>query len=360
MATVRVSNGHRGVTYEVQVRKGGHAPVTRTFKSKTLAKKWATDTEGRLERGENVTNEAHRHTLEETIDRFLHQRPDLGRDAVSALNWWKEEHGHKKLSAITATWIMATRDTLVSGLTANKQDGKKYRKGAAKANRRVTYLAAVLGKGNKRKPGGAMAWGWMRVNPAAEVAKLPEPPGRTRFLADDEREALLTACGDSTERTLLPFVLCAISSGARVGELLALRWRDVNLTDGTAVIHTSKAEQGRTLYFVGTALAALKEHSKVRPIQPDARVFASDASGRFPFQYQDVFAAACKAAKIENFRFHDLRHSCASYLAQAGASLLEIGQVLGHKSQETTKRYAHLTKGHAKDLVSRVLGEKLA
>ena len=116
-----------------------------------------------------------------------------------------------------------------------------------------------------------MAWGWMRVNPAAEVAKLPEPPGRTRFLADDERQALVTACVDSTERTVLPFVLCALSSGARAGELLALRWRDVNLTDGTAVIHTSKAEQGRTLYFVGTALAALKGHSKVRPIQPDSR-----------------------------------------------------------------------------------------
>ncbi len=360
MATIRVNRRARGVTYEIQVRKGGHAPITRTFKSKTRAKEWGRATEAALEKGETVTNEARKHTLSEAVDRFLHQRPDLGRDAVSALNWWKEEHGHKKLSAITATWIMETRDALVGGLTANKQDGKKYRKGAAKANRRVTYLAAVLGKGNKRKSGGAMAWGWLRINPAAEVAKLPEPPGRTRFLADDERKALLDACGDSPERTLLPFVLCALSSGARAGELLALRWRDVNVADGTGVIHTSKAEQGRTLYFVGSALEALKDHAKVRSIQPDARVFASDTTGRFPFQYQESFAAACKFAELANFRFHDLRHSCASYMAQAGASLLEIGQVLGHRSVETTKRYAHLAKGHGKDLVARVLGEKLS
>lgn len=360
MATIRVKRGVRGVTYEVQVRRGGHAPITRTFASKTLARRWVADTEGRLERGEAIANEAHRHTLKEAIERFLHQRPELGRDAVSALNWWAEAHGHKKLSTITPAWIMEVRDGLVRGLVENRQDGKKYRRGAARANRRVTYLAAVLGRGNRRKPGGAMAWGWLRTNPAAEVAKLPEPPGRIRFLTDDERKALVTACTQSPERTLLPFALCALSSGARAGELLALRWKDVDLAEGSAVIHTSKAESGRTLYFVGSALAALTEHARIRPIQPDARVFASDASGRFPFQYQDPFRVACKAAKIENFRFHDLRHSCASYMAQAGASLLEIGQVLGHKSQETTKRYAHLAKGHAKDLVSRVLGEKLA
>lgn len=360
MATIRVKRGVRGVTYEVQIRRAGHPHVTRLFKSKTLAKRWLADTEGRLERGDVIANEAHRHTLKEAIERFLHQRPDLGRDPVSALQWWAGEHGHKKLSAINPAWIMEVRDSLLGGLVLNRQDGKNYRRGAGRANRRVTYLAAVLGKGNKRKPGGAMAWGWIRTNPAAEVAKLPEPPGRTRFLTDDERRALVDACTESPERTLRPFVLCALSSGARAGELLALRWRDVDLNEGTAIIHTSKAASGRTLYFVGSALESLKEHAKVRPIHAEARVFASGASGRYPFQYQDPFRAACTAAKIENFRFHDLRHTCASYLAQQGASLLEIGQVLGHKSQETTKRYAHLSKGHAQDLVSRVLGGKLA
>jgi integrase len=205
-----------------------------------------------------------------------------------------------------------------------------------------------------------MAWGWLRSNPAAELSKLPEPPGRTRYLADDERAALLKACRDSPSTPLLPFVLCALSSGARAGELLGLRWQDVNTAAGTAVIHTSKTGKGRTLYFVGQALAVLQAHGKIRGIDPTARVFASDPEGRFPFQYGAPFRAAVKAAELGDFHFHDLRHSCASYLAQAGASLLEIGEILGHKSQQTTARYAHLAKGHGQELVARVLGEKLA
>jgi len=215
-------------------------------------------------------------------------------------------------------------------------------------------MAAALGKR------GAMSWGWLRANPAAEVAKLPEPPGRTRYLTDAERMALLTACGESTAKPLLPFVLCAVSSGARAGELLSVRWQDVDTVAGTAVIHTSKTGKGRTLYFVGQALPALQEHSKVRGIDPASRVFASDPQGKFPFQYGAPFRGAVKAAELGDFHFHDLRHSCASYLAQAGASLLEIGEVLGHKSQQTTARYAHLAKGHGQELVARVLGAKLS
>lgn len=360
MATIRVRRGARGVTYEAQVRVRGHATVTRTFKSKTRARQWATDTEARLSRGEAVSNEARKHTLGEAVDRFIKARPDLSSDPLSALKWWKKEHGHKRLSEITPVWILEVRDSLVGKPVKCEQDGKEYLAGAGKANRRVVYLAACLGRGNRRKAGGAMAWGWLLTNPAAGLPKLREPPGRNRFLSDDERQRLIEACRASPERALLPMVLCALSSGARSGELLALRWRDVDLTKGRGVIRASKGGDGRTLYFVGQALEALKEHAKVRPLHGEARVFASDETGRYPFQYGEPFRAAVNVAEIEDFKFHDLRHSCASYLAQNGASLLEIGQVLGHRSVETTKRYAHLAAGHAEDLVARVLGEKLS
>lgn len=360
MATIRERRGNRGLRYECQVRLRGHPPITRTFSSLTHAKKWARDTESDLERGELVTNTAHQHTLADTIERFLQQRSDLGRSAVMGLNWWVKNYGHRRLSAVTSVWITEMRDKLLGDRVVNSQDGKTYRRGAGNANRLVTYLAAALGKGNRRKAGGAQAWGWIRTNPASSVPKLPEPPGRVRWLSDEERGALLKACEASTESKLLPFVLCALSSGARAGELLSLRWRDVDLLGGRATIHTSKSGAGRTLYFVGSAIEKLRAHAKVRPIHSDARVFASDATGRYPFQYDDSFRAATMAAGITNFRFHDLRHTCASYLAQQGASLLEIGQVLGHKSQQTTARYAHLTRSHTEDLVARVLGDKLS
>ena len=65
---------------------------------------------------------------------------------------------------------------------------------------------------------------------------------------------------------------------------------------------------------------------------------------------------ALEEADIKDFRFHDLRHSCASYLAQSGASLLEIADLLGHKQISVTKRYAHLCIEHKVSLINRVLG----
>ncbi|MBL8226025.1 MAG: site-specific integrase [Chromatiales bacterium] len=360
MAFIRVRPGKKGVSYRVEIRRRGHPVLSRTFASKTLARQWATQTEAALIKGEVVQNEAHRHTLAEAITRFLQARPDLGRDARSALKWWSDTHGKRLLSAVTPAWLLEVRDGLVGEPKRNPVDGKQYRAGAAVANRRITYLAAVLGKGRKGQAGGAMAWGWLRLNPAAEVGKLPEPKGRVRWLTDEERERLLAACADAPERALLPLVLCALSSGARAGELLALRWKDVSLAEGSAVIHASKTGHGRTLHFVGQALTALKAHAKVRPLAPDARVFASDEAGKYPFQYGAPFRAAVKAAKLKDFKFHDLRHCAASYMAQDGASLLEIGTVLGHKSQQTTARYAHLAADSSKALVARVLGKKLA
>lgn len=356
MASFRIREGLRGRTHEVQIRATGQKPITRTFKSLTLAKQWARDTEARLARGEVVGNEAHRHTLTEVIERFLQQRPDLRRDAVHGLNWWKEQHGHLRLSAITRPWLTEERDRLAAGTYKRvKPDKKKATKSTVcipTANRRLSYLRAALEE--------AVQWGWLAVNPATGITRLAETRGRTRFLSDAERDQLLKACRDNgTDRTLYPFVACALYSGARAGELLGLRWSNLDLNTGTAVIHTSKTGEGRKLYFSGLALTALQEHAKVRPLQDTGLIFASDPSGRFPYQYGDAFRAACKRAEISNFHFHDLRHSCASYLAQAGLTLQEIGSVLGHRVLQTTLRYAHLVESHTEERMRAALESRL-
>jgi integrase len=73
-----------------------------------------------------------------------------------------------------------------------------------------------------------------------------------------------------------------------------------------------------------------------------------------PYSINEAWKYAVKRAKLVNFRFHDLRHSCASYLAMNGASLLEIGDVLGHKTLAMVKRYSHLTEAHTKSVVERM------
>jgi len=350
VATVRVRDGSRGRTYQVQVRSRGHRPITKTFHSLTMAKKWGRDTEARLERGEGVSNEAHKHTVEQAIDRFLKQRPELG-TAQYNLRWWKREHGHVRLSAVTRAWLQEVRDDFAAS-TYTRGKGKKkttHRMSAGAANRNLTYLRAVLAE--------AVRWGWILQNPASGISKLTEPRGRVRFLSDEERQALLKACQASPSRALYPLVVAAISSGARAGELLALRWSDVDLAKGIGVIHDSKNGEARRLYFRGIALDALKDLNKVRHLKSDL-VFTTDGGTRYQYYNQD-FATAREAAKVADFRFHDLRHTAASYLAQSGATLLEIAEVLGHKTLQMTQRYSHLTSSHVADVVDRAMQKRL-
>ena len=115
--------------------------------------------------------------------------------------------------------------------------------------------------------------------------------------------------------------------------------------------YETKGEEPRPLNIKGLALTLLKEmYGDGR--DADATVFGNAVNPTF--DYQDSWTAAKTAAKITNFRFHDLRHSAASYLLMNGASLGEIAIVLGHKTLQTTKRYAHLSDNHAGGVVERM------
>jgi site-specific recombinase XerD len=85
-------------------------------------------------------------------------------------------------------------------------------------------------------------------------------------------------------------------------------------------------------------------------------IFASEKKSSQAMEFRKHWLKALKAAEIEDFRFHDLRHTTASYLVMNGATLYEVGEVLGHKNLETTKRYAHLSTKHKQALTDRVLG----
>ncbi len=87
-----------------------------------------------------------------------------------------------------------------------------------------------------------------------------------------------------------------------------------------------------------------------------ALVFASRRRQNEPYGHVTSWHRALKDAGVRNFRFHDLRHSCASYLAQSGASLLEVANVLGHRSLSVSKRYAHLSTKTKANLINKVLG----
>ena len=194
-------------------------------------------------------------------------------------------------------------------------------------------------------------WGWITENPILKVTTPAQPKGRIRFLDDDERTNLLTACKESKNPVLYPCVVLALSTGMRQGELMGLNWRDVDLNSGVIILHETKNGERRRVPVSGLALELLREHSKIRRIDTPL-LFPSKLKPQQPVELKKAWLSALAKAQIDNFHWHDLRHCTASYLAMNGASLAEIAEVLGHKTLSMVKRYAHLSDGHVSNVVA--------
>jgi integrase len=195
-------------------------------------------------------------------------------------------------------------------------------------------------------------WGWLDDSPMRKVTKPKEPRGRVRFLSDQERHQLLEACQASRNPYLHTIVVLALATGARRGELLGLRWPDVDLKRATLTFQETKNGERRAVPLTGQALTLMQQYAKVRRLNT-VLVFP-DATGKKPGGIREAFEGAVKRAGIVDFRFHDLRHTAASYLAMSGASLAEIAEVLGHKTLAMVKRYAHLSEAHTRGVVERM------
>lgn len=328
--------------YRVQVRLKGYPAQSATFDRKTDAKLWAQQTESAIRDGRHFkTAESKRHTLAGLIDRYvrdvLPSKPKSLDKQAAQLEWWKDQIGSFALADVTPALIAEQRDKLSKGITRLS----KQRSPATV----VRYLAAL----SHAFTVAVKEWGWVDDSPLRKVSKPKEPRGRVRFLSDDERVRLLQACRESKTKELYPLVVLALSTGARHGELINLTWKDIDLNRGSIVLDETKNGERRALYLAGHALELIKESSKVRRIDSQL-VFPSPKPGR-PVSIRRAFDAALKSAEIGNFRFHDLRHSAASYLAMNGASLAEIAEVLGHKTLQMVKRYSHLSESHTSKVV---------
>jgi len=171
------------------------------------------------------------------------------------------------------------------------------------------------------------------VNPAASVKPPKAPAGRVRYLQPPELKRLLELC----PTWLQPVVALAVTTGMRRGEILGLRWLDVDLAHSTIWLPQTKNGEGRVVHLNQTAKAALEslEHHSG---QSNALVFGFDAD-----YTSQTFRKACADAGIVDFRFHDLRHTAASWLRMSGADIHTVAQLLGHKTIAMTARYSHLS-----------------
>jgi integrase len=187
----------------------------------------------------------------------------------------------------------------------------------------------------------AVDWGYLEGSPAERVRQLKEPPGRVRYLTREEAAGLIKECS----KGLRPLVVAALHTGMRQGELLALEWCDVDFKRRQIRVVNSKTHDSRVV-----PMNEMLYNTLLPLRRKEGRVFIS-RRGRPYSEIGSTFKLALDRAGIEDFRFHDLRHTFASWLAMEGIPLTAIGQLLGHKTARMTMRYAHLAPEYLANVV---------
>ena len=177
-------------------------------------------------------------------------------------------------------------------------------------------------------------------NPVKAVQKFKEAPGRERFLTEVEAERLLLAAAGHIK----PVIMAALHTGGRLGELLALRWADIRWDvppHGLITFRkeTTKSKRQRSVP-ISEDLAKCLRGLKRR--QPDDRIFGFRGEGLRSIR--TAFESARERAGLGELRFHDLRHTFASWFVQNEGDVYRLQNYLGHSTIKMTQRYAHLSE----------------
>lgn len=338
MASIEKRLGKDGKPhYRAKIRLKGAQPQSETFERLTDAKKWVQSVESAIREGRHFnTSEAKKRTVKELLDKYEAQvvpQKKSQKTQLGMLSWWRSELGDYRLADVSPALVADCRDKLQNEVLKSKKQ-----RSPSTALKYLVLLSHVFTLAVKE-------WGWVESNPVSKVTKPKEPRGRVRYLDEDERKALLDACRASSSQHLYSVVLIALSTGMRKGEIMALNWEDIKFSESAIIVHHTKNDERRRAALIKPVKAVLQDLAKVRHLNTNL-LFPSRANPKKPIDLTKAWRSALKQSGIQDFRFHDLRHCTASYLAMNGASLIEIAEVLGHKTLDMVRRYAHLSDPH--------------
>ncbi|MDI6744883.1 MAG: site-specific integrase [Thermodesulfovibrionales bacterium] len=196
-------------------------------------------------------------------------------------------------------------------------------------------------------------WKWKMINPVSEIELPKVKNARVRYLDLDEEARLYAALDKAPENWLKPFVYIALDTGLRLNNLRELSWSEVNLFSGMIIIDAEKMKNDDYIGIPLTdrAYQILKDLWKVQCVS--GHVFNDDGQKLYDRKVQRALKRFLNEAQIENFHFHDLRHTFASWKVQSGVDMYVVQKLLGHKDNRITQRYAHLNVDALKDAILR-------
>ena len=322
MASIR----KHGDKWQARVQRKDQPSVAKSFSNKFDALKWARSVESQLDLGVLAPKQT-MPRLMPMVDRYVEEVTPLkkgkSQERCRANQFRKTKLADVNIDKITGEVVAQYRDERLKQVSANT------------VRLELAFLSVVFEQSRKE-------WGFAVNNPVRQI-RMPKPgKPRQRRLEAGEEEALLHACKESGAHYLHTFVILAIETGMRFGELAGVTWVNVNLEKRTIYLPDTKNGSPRTVPLSTRALSAIQ----TQPRSIGGRLFLAKSGS-----IRSAFLIALKKAQgsqpdskkfLRELRFHDLRHEAVTRLFEKGLNPIEVGMVSGHKTLSMLQRYTHL------------------
>ncbi len=354
MANIRKIKNKKGYTYQVDIRHKGYNRIVKTFDNKNDAVLFAQKIEVKMKKGtykqvSNFIADSDKPIIyiSELIDYFKNniaktRYADCKKYDVM-YDWWTDKIGNIKVKELTSSMLAGCKQILATEKTST---GKVRQ--ANTINKYIMCLSAVLTYAVKELE-------LIEVNPVSRISLMPKPNGRTRFLSKEEIEKLLNECKNTSD-VLYLFVLLALSTGGRYSEILKLSINNIDFQNSQIFFMNTKNKSHRGVYINGEIAEFLKEYISKNNIKD--KIFINPKTKKL-YYIRGILQEVIEKIGLKDFHIHDLRHTTASYIAMNGGTLLDIAEILGHKSLVMARRYSHLTQKHTKSVMDNVTKKML-
>lgn len=337
MASISARQDRDGnhIGWRAQIRRRGHAPQVKTFRRRADAEAWARDVEARMDRGVFAdTRDSERTTLADILNRYAREvtpgKKSASLEAGKIAMLKRTPLAERSVAAITGADLAGWRDARLLEVTGST------------VNRELTILSHVFSTAEKE---------WRitlpRGNPVGAMRRPKMNGARDRRLAEEEEARLIAACEKyESEPRALPLsriVKFALATAMRRAEITRMRWEDVDLRARALRVPETKSGDPRTVPLARCAIEVLDS----QPRRLDGWVWKESID---PHSVTRAFERACRRARIDDLRFHDLRHEAISRLFErTDLDMMEIARISGHRSLSMLARYTHLRVGRLAD-----------
>ncbi len=308
--------------WQVQIRRQDHPPLSKSFKLKSDGERWARTIESAIDRGELVASSEPTNTIKTLGDLMTRYR-----DRVTPQKRGKDTEALRINKFLSHPLCKINVKSITPPLIAQYRDERLKKVKGDTVRRDLTILSHAFNIAIRE-------WGIpLVINPVSRVDRPKPSKGRDRRVSEDEVQVLLKEC-DNSRNTELPYAIrLAVQTGMRRGELLAMRWENIDLDQQILLIPETKNGYSRQIPLSTEAVRTFQL------LQPNEVGFVFTVSAN---ALRLAWNRLRKRVGLNELHFHDLRHEAISRFFELGLSLPEVALISGHREPRMLMRYTHL------------------